>query len=134
MSERPTLSAPPSAIAALASRQAEVPKPTIPVAQRPGGPLRLKARALKVTLVLDPAAIAGFTVPNGVARVEFVVAVDGRKVTGSFSAKSVRKAVAAIAEHGPEAIALVLQGKLATGDVIEECGIAAQVKGPKPTG
>jgi hypothetical protein len=126
----PTLTAPAAARAALASRQAEVPKPTISVPPRPGGPLRLMAKALKCTAVVDPAAIAGFMVPNGMPRVEFAVAVDGRKVTGSLNAKGVRKTVA---EHGPESLAVVLVGRLGQGDVLEEAGISAQVKGqPKP--
>jgi hypothetical protein len=39
--------------------------------------------------------------------------------------------VATIAEHGAEAVAVVLQGKLGDGDVVEEAGITVQVKGPK---
>lgn len=108
----PTLTAPAAARSALASRQAEVPKPTISVPPRPGGPLRLMAKALKCTAVVDPAAIGGFMVPNGMQRVEFAVAV---------------------AEHGPESLAVVLVGRLGQGDVLEEAGISAQVKGqPKP--
>jgi hypothetical protein len=44
-----------------------------------------------------------------------------------------RKTVATIREHGPDQVAVVLQGKLAAGDVIEEGAITAQVKTPKPT-
>jgi hypothetical protein len=130
---RTTLTAPPAARAALAARAPapatnEAPKS---YALRPGGRLRLAAKALKVSLVLDPAAIAGCIVSNQ-ARVEFAVAVDGRTVRGSLNAKSVKKAVAAIAEHGADGVAVVLQGKLAAGDVLEEAGLSAQVKVPKP--
>jgi hypothetical protein len=40
--------------------------------------------------------------------------------------------LATIAEHGAEAVAVVLQGKLGDGDVVEEAGITVQVKEPKP--
>ena len=36
------------------------------------------------------------------------------------------KAIATIREHGTESIALIAQGKLALGYVIEECGTMAQ--------
>jgi hypothetical protein len=134
MSERTTLTAPPAARAALAARS-PVPAPTEApksYALRPGGRLRLSAKTLKVSLVLDPAALAGVTVPANMQRVEFAVAVDGRTVRGSLNAKSVRKAAAALAEHGADGVAVVLQGKLAAGDVLEEAGLSAQVKGPRP--
>jgi hypothetical protein len=36
--------------------------------------------------------------------------------------------IATITEHGVEAVAGVLQGKLGDGDVVEEAGIVAQLK------
>jgi hypothetical protein len=41
----------------------------------------------------------------------------------------VRKVIAVVAEHSAEAVAVVIQGRLGDGDVIEEAGITAQVKG-----
>jgi hypothetical protein len=43
-----------------------------------------------------------------------------------------REAVAIVAEHGAEGVAVIVRGRLAAGDVLEECGVTAQVKTPKP--
>jgi hypothetical protein len=50
-----------------------------------------------------------------------------RRVTADLNAKSVRKAVATISEHGPDGVAVIIQGKL-VGDAITEAGIVAQPK------
>jgi hypothetical protein len=94
--------------------------------------LQFTSKALKVTLVLDPAALVGVDVPLGVSRVPIVVVVGDRKVLADLSARPVRRAAATVAELGPEAVAIILQGKLEPGDVIAEAGISAVVKGPKP--
>ena len=51
-----------------------------------------------------------------------------RSRRGSLTPKSLRKVAATIAEHGAESVAVVMQGKLGTGDVVLEAGITAQVK------
>jgi hypothetical protein len=61
----------------------------------------------------------------------FVIDVGDRKVSAQISAKSLKKALALIAEHGADKLAVILQGKLEEGDVIAEAGLVAQVKGPK---
>jgi hypothetical protein len=93
--------------------------------------LELVAKAIKLTLVVDPAALAGFAVPDGGGRVGFRVQAGGRRLGGELNPKTVRKVIATIAEHGAEAVAVVVQGKLGDGDVIEEAGITAQVKGQR---
>ena len=128
MSERMTLTAPAAAWAAVAARPAAAPKTVHRVPPRPGAPLRLAARALKVAVVVDPAALVGFVPADG-GRVPIVINVDGRTVKGELNPKSVKKAIAAVAEHGVDKVAVVLQGKLGQGDVLEEAGISAQVKG-----
>ena len=60
------------------------------------------------------------------------IIIDGRTVKGDLNPKSVRKAIATIREHGAEAVAVVLQGNLAPGDVLDQAGISAQLKGPRP--
>jgi hypothetical protein len=50
-------------------------------------------------------------------------------VSAELNAKSVRRALATIAEHGPDAVSVIVQGKL-VGDAIAEAGIMAQPKGP----
>jgi hypothetical protein len=94
--------------------------------------LQFISKALKVTLVLDPAALVGVDVPLGVSRVAIVVMIDSRRVRAELSAKSVRRAATTVAELGPEAVAVILQGKLEPGDVISEAGISAQPRGLKP--
>jgi len=54
-------------------------------------------------------------------------------VKAQISAKSLRKAVAMIAEHGAEKVVLLLQGKLVEDDVISECGLVAQLRAPRPS-
>jgi hypothetical protein len=64
--------------------------------------------------------------------VPIVVMIDSRRVRADLSAKLVRRAATTVAELGPEAVAVILQGKLEPGDVISEAGISAQPRGPKP--
>ncbi len=54
--------------------------------------------------------------------------VDGRTVTADVATKAVRKAMKVLGEHGSENVVLLVQGVLAAGDKIEECGLVAQVK------
>jgi len=95
--------------------------------------LNLESRALKVTLVLDPAALAGVDVPNGLSKVTLRVAVSRKTIVAEVNAKSLRRTVAAIASAGPDGVAVVLQGKLEDENRLTEAGIAAQPKTPKPT-
>jgi hypothetical protein len=92
--------------------------------------LKLEARALKVTTLLDPAALIGVEVPNGLSKAKLQIAVAGRTVTAEVNAKSLRRAVTTIATGGPDSVTLLLQGKL-EGNVILEAGIAAQPKAQK---
>jgi hypothetical protein len=138
MSERPTLTASPEAIAAATARPARtnpttvtVPSKPPPVARREGGRLNFTARSLKVTLVLDPAQLAELHVPSGAGPQRFRITVGERRLTGQVNAKGLRKAAALIAEHGVERVAVIVQGKLAEGDEITEAGLVAQVKLPK---
>jgi len=86
----------------------------------------LNARALKCTVVLDPAEVAQIA-PDGRPRVVIAIRLPDRRVSVDLNAKSVRKAVATISEHGPDGVAVIIQGKL-VGDLITEAGIAAQPK------
>jgi hypothetical protein len=56
------------------------------------------------------------------------VQIDNRTLTASVAARSVRRAIVAIGDAGPESVAVVLSGRL-VGDVIEDAGLAAM---PKP--
>jgi ribosomal protein S3 len=85
----------------------------------------LNARALKVTVVLDPAEVAELEAPDGQPRVVLTIQTPDRRVTADAAAKSVRRALATIAEHGADGVSVVVQGKL-TGDTIVEAGIMAR--------
>jgi hypothetical protein len=87
----------------------------------------LNARALKCTIVLDPAEVAQIAAPDGKPRVVIDIRLPDRRISADLNAKSVRKALAAISEHGPDSVAVIIQGKL-VGDTIAEAGIVAQLK------
>jgi hypothetical protein len=93
--------------------------------------LNLTAKALKCSAVLDPAALINLTIPDGISRVPVKVQIGGRQFSASLNPKSLRKVIATVREAGPDQVAVVLQGKL-TGEAIEEAGLAAQLKTPKP--
>jgi hypothetical protein len=94
--------------------------------------MKLTAKTLKATVVLDPAELAGFTVPNGLKSFPIAVTVAGRTLKAELNPKTLRKCLAQITEAGEAGVAVVLQGKLEAGDVLAEAGIVAQIKTPKP--
>jgi hypothetical protein len=63
------------------------------------------------------------------SRVTVSIRVGARLLTADLSAKSVRKAHAAVSEHGAEGVVAMLQGKLVEGDVLAEAGLTVQPKG-----
>jgi hypothetical protein len=87
----------------------------------------LNARALKCTVLLDPTEVAQLVAPDGKPRTVIAIRLPDRRVSADLNARSVRKAVAAISEHGPDSVAVIIQGKL-VGDTIAEAGIVAQPK------
>jgi len=93
--------------------------------------LSLTARAVKVTVPLDPVAVGALPLPNG-ERVELTVGCEGQRYATSISAKSLRKAKSTIAANGAEKVFVLLQGKLRGNEIIE-CGLVAQMKVTKET-
>ncbi len=93
--------------------------------------INVAARSLKVTAMLDASALGGVVVPNGVSKVILHVSTPGRSVTAEVNAKSLRRAVATIADAGPDSVAVLLTGKLEGNNTVSEAGIAAQLKVPK---
>jgi hypothetical protein len=87
----------------------------------------LNARALKCTVVLDPAEVAQLVAPNGQPRVVLTVRMPDRRVSADVAAKSVRRALVTIGEHGPDGVSVIVPGRL-VGDSITEAGIMAQRK------
>lgn len=70
-------------------------------------------------------------VPDGKPRVALTVRLPNGTVTADLAAKSVRRAIAAVREHGPEGAAAIVQGRL-VGTEITEAGLAVQPKVAKP--
>jgi hypothetical protein len=93
--------------------------------------LKLTAKTLKATVLLDAAELAGLTVPNGAKSFPVSVSVAGRTLTAELNPKTLRRCVATIAETGTDGVAVVLQGKLEGGVRLAEAGIVAQIKAPK---
>jgi hypothetical protein len=71
--------------------------------------------------------VAQIVAPDGKPRVVIDIQLPDRRVTVDLNAKSVRKVLATIGEHGPDGVAVILQGKL-VGDSTTEAGIVAQPK------
>ena len=92
--------------------------------------MKLEGKALKVSTLLEPAAVAALVVPNGKPRFTLQVIVSGRTLTADLNAKSLRRCITAIEAAEPGCIAVLLQGTL-DGTTIEEAGIVAQPKTPK---
>lgn len=84
-------------------------------------PLKLTARNLKVTIVLDPAPFAAISVPNGSPPIPFIIDVARHTITGQFNPKSLRKACAAAAQGLGKTV--VIQGTIRSGNVLEDAGI-----------
>ena len=90
----------------------------------------LSTRAFKCTVVLDPAEVAQLAALDGQPRVKIDIRLPDRRVSAELNAKSVRRALATIGEHGPDGVAVIVQGRL-VGDTITDAGIFAQPK-PQP--
>jgi hypothetical protein len=88
----------------------------------------LTTRAIKVTLVLDPAQVAAALPEHDNGKVALVIACGERTFTAAVNAKAWRKAREAIAAHGADGVVVILQGRLEPGNVIGEAGLTAQVK------
>jgi len=87
------------------------------------------ARAVKVTIPLQPATVAALVVPEGgPSRIKLIVTFDGGTLRAEVAAKSVRKAQRVLAENGADAVFCQLIGKLAAKNEIIECGLVAQAK------
>jgi hypothetical protein len=87
----------------------------------------LNARTLKCTVVLDPAEVAQLVAPDSKPRVVIDIRLPDRRVSADLAAKSVRRALVTISEHGADGVSVIVQGKL-VGDSITEAGIMAQPK------
>ena len=92
-------------------------------------PLPLKART--ITLVLDPAGLAGYEVPQSkkIPQIPVTIELAGRPVMGSFNAKSLRRAITNIAALGVENCNVIVRARLSgEGQQLVDAGIFAEPK------
>ena len=94
-------------------------------------PATVTARGpLKVVAVIDPAELLDVPVPEGQPRILLAIRLPNGTVNADIAAKSVRRAIAAVREHGADGVAAIVQGRL-IGSAITEAGLAVQPKAPK---
>jgi hypothetical protein len=92
----------------------------------------LSVRSIKVTMVVEAAAVLAIPTPDGVARCPIRIVSPGRMLEATVNAKSVRRATTAIRAAGTEAVVCLIQAKLGAGDSLEDTGLSVQAKGPRP--
>jgi hypothetical protein len=91
----------------------------------------LTIRTVKLTVVLPTDQLTSLTVPDAAPPQELSLRCDGRRFTVKVKAKSLRQAVSLIAEHGPDKVVVLIQGKLGPDNTILDAGLTAQLKIPK---
>jgi hypothetical protein len=73
----------------------------------------LTAKAIKVTVVLDPAAILTIAAPeSGPPRLVLAIQTPDRTVRADLASKAIRRAQTIIREHTPDGTAVLVQGRL----------------------
>lgn len=86
---------------------------------------------LKVVAVIDPVELLDVPVPDGKPRLALTIRLPEGTVTADLAAKSVRRAIAGVREHGAENVSAIVQGRL-IGNQITEAGVMVQPKVSKP--
>jgi hypothetical protein len=99
---------------------------------RQGGTIQFSSKTFKVTCVLDPDLVTNLQVPVGVPRILFAVTAGKLALSGHVAPKGLRRAQARIAELGAENVAVLLQARLVANRRLQEVGISAQPKAPRP--
>jgi hypothetical protein len=118
LGRRPTTPAPPNPIPPAPPKETAV---SMPVA--------VIGRSIKVVVPLDPQSVLAVECPeSGPSRTHLTIRVGEQTLRAEVASKAVRKAQGALRQA--DAFAMLL-GKL-VGARIEECGLVAQVKAPKP--
>ena len=88
----------------------------------------VSVNAFKVTVMLNPEQLT--PVPDGKEVMLAVTTAEGLTATAKLNAKSYRKAINAIKEHGADKVAVLLQGRQVRAGTILDAGISAQLKKP----
>lgn len=84
----------------------------------------VETKAIKVTVVLEGNVLR--SAPPGAPVAIEVKTAGGISARANLNPKSYRKAVEAIRQHGPENVAVVLQGRMVTPGEILDAGITVQ--------
>jgi ProQ/FINO family len=102
-----------------------------PTATEPVEPfvMSLAVKAIKITVVLDPQVLR--PAPPGADVILEVTTEGGIKARARINPKSYRKALDTVREHGPDNVAVILQGRMVKPGEIVDAGIVAQPKKPK---
>jgi hypothetical protein len=93
--------------------------------------MSLAVKAIKATVVLDPHALK--PAPAGTEVILEVTTEGGIRARARLNPKSYRKALETVREHGPDNVAVVLQGRMVKSGEIVDAGISAMPKQPKGT-
>ena len=90
--------------------------------------ITIAGRIAGLSVPLDPAGLAGVAPPPGEPRCHLTIKAVGHELRADVSAKSVRRAVAAVAAAGPDAVLVLVHGRLGRGGLIEEAGLVVHPK------
>jgi hypothetical protein len=89
-----------------------------------GADITVVARSVKLTVVLPTAETAArlqtFRTIGG--RVPMTIAVESHRLRTDVAAKSVHRALTTIAEHGPDDVGLIVEGRLCSGPGLQIVG------------
>jgi hypothetical protein len=108
----------------------KVPRRSMPQAARPVAPtlepfvMSVAVKAIKVTVVLDPQVLR--PAPAGADVILEVTTKGGMAARARLNPKAYRKALDAIRQHGPDNVAVILQGRMVKPGEIIDAGIVAQ--------
>jgi hypothetical protein len=91
----------------------------------------VNARGLHVVAVLDPAEVLKLPLPDGEVHVEVRVRLPLCSLPAELAARSVRRVIASVREHGPDGCLVTIRGRYDGGDRLLDCGISAQQKALK---
>jgi hypothetical protein len=95
--------------------------------------MKFSAKSVEVTVVLDAAEFAATPMrETGAPRIILNICLPDRNITADINSNNLFHARMAILEAGSENIALVLQGRLVSGDLVVDGRLSALPKTPTP--
>lgn len=87
----------------------------------------VNGRACKVTIPLELAALPPVKLLHR-RRTALRIRLPGGTMFAEVATKSLRRAVAAIAEHGADAVVVFVEGKLSPGNIVQGAGLITRPK------